>query len=159
MFRGIEPDIQPSDSPVSPNNHAPDGLVAASFTHGNSENGITLRSEGRVLRVSVCGDPPQGALLDCFRDAFAAGAVGPEMSTLVDLTSFNGKIDWPSVRGVKALTPWKHDQSRTTRVAYLSASPWFNALLKLVSEFYPQSQHRQFEDESAALVWLLTDHR
>jgi len=105
-----------------------------------------------MLRVTVRGDPPAGALLACFRAAFDT-VLTARRPTLVDLSGFHGRIDWNSVREVGAIAPWRKKR-RGSRVAYVTDRFWFAALLKLVKELYPEVQHRQFEDVEAAAAWL-----
>jgi len=127
----------------------------ATFSHGDPQNCVVLSVEGNLLRVTVRGDPPSGALVECFRDAIDAAALTARLPTLVDLTSFNGRVDWNAVREVGKITPWSKDSSRASRVAYVTDSFWFKALLKLVKELYPQTQHRQFDDARSAAAWLI----
>jgi len=129
------------------------------ITRGTAENGVSLRVEDGLLQISIHGDPPAGGLVDCFREAFATGTVAESMPVLVDLTRFSGRVDWPSIRAIGDLTPWGHDRSRSPRVAYLSDSPWFGALLKVAAALYPRTAHRRFDDASTARDWLRADLR
>lgn len=127
---------------------------AAAITRGTAQDGVTLRVEDGVLHIAILGDSPPGGLVDCFREAFATGVVAESMPVLVDLTRFRGRVDWPSIRAIGDLTPWGRDHTRSPRVAYLSDSPWFGALLKVAAALYPRSTHRRFDDARAALAWL-----
>jgi hypothetical protein len=129
-------------------------LGRPTFRIGDAQNCVILSVEADLLRVTVRGDPPTGALVDCFRDAIQSAALTARLPTLVDLTSFNGRIDWNAVREVGTITPWSKDEKPGSRVAYVTDSFWFRALLKLVKEFYPQTQHRQFDDARSATAWL-----
>jgi hypothetical protein len=128
----------------------------SSFSLGDMLNCVVLSVEDDLLRVTVRGDPPTGALLACFREAFDTAALTTRRPTLVDLTDFNGRIDWASVRQVGAITPWRKHGGQGSRVAYVTESLWFTALLKLVQELYPTTQHRQFDDVASATAWLAT---
>jgi len=127
----------------------------SSFSVGDSSNCVVLSLEDDLLRITVRGDPPSGALLACFREAFADAALTTRRRpTLVDLTDFNGRIDWASVRQVGAIAPWSKN-GEGSRVAYVTDSLWFTTLLKLVKELYPETHHRQFDDVQSAAAWLI----
>jgi hypothetical protein len=115
---------------------------------------VTLAVTGDLLRVDVTGDGLDDSIVDCFREAIAAGAVRPNMVTLVDLSNFNGGVEWPAIHAIAELIPWGSEIGRPSRVAYVTKSAWFAALLKLVSVLFPKSQHRQFSGEHHALQWL-----
>jgi hypothetical protein len=128
----------------------------SSFSLGDAQNSIALSIEDDLLRITVRGDPPTGALLACFREAFDTAALTTRRPTLVDLSAFNGRIDWTSVRQVGSIAPWSKQDGQGSRVAYVTDSLWFTALLKLVKELYPETQHRQFDDVAGATAWLAT---
>jgi hypothetical protein len=127
----------------------------SSFSLGDPSNCVVLSLDDDLLYVVVRGDPPNGALLACFREAFETGTLTVRRPTLVDLSAFNGRIDWTSVRQVGAIAPWGRSGGGS-RVAYVTESLWFSALLKLVKELYPESHHRQFGDVQSAAAWLAT---
>jgi len=134
---------------------APDSAAPAQvFTRGNGGNRVTLTIDGAFLRVDVIGDAFDESIVDCFREAIAAGAVRTNMVTLVDLSNFNGGVDWPAVHAIAELIPWGSEIGRASKVAYVTKSAWFAALLKLVSVLFPKSQHRQFSGVHNAIQWL-----
>jgi hypothetical protein len=133
--------------------------AGATFRHGDPQNCVVLSVEDNLLRLTFHGDPPGGALVGCFRDAIDTAVLTRRLPTLVDLTTFNGRVDWNAVREVGTMTPWNKDGMRDSRVAYVSDSFWFKALLKLVKELYPETQHRQFDDAASAAAWLVTPPR
>ena len=124
------------------------------FTRSNGGNRVTLSIDGDFLRVDVAGDGLDDSIVDCFRDAIAAGAVRPNMVTLVDLSNFNGGVEWSAVHTIADLIPWGSELGRASRVAYVTKSAWFAALLKVVSVLFPKSQHRQFSGVHNAIQWL-----
>ena len=124
------------------------------FSIGDSQNCVILGVEAELLRVTARGDPPVGALVGCFREAIQSKALTHRLPTLVDLTAFNGRVDWNAVREVGTITPWSQDGKPGSCVAYVTDSFWFRALLKLVTELYPKSRHRQFDDVASAIAWL-----
>ena len=124
------------------------------FTRSNGGNHVTLTVDGDFLRVDVSGDGLDESIVDCFREAIAAGAVRPNMVTLVDLSNFNGGVEWPAIHAIADLVPWGSEIGRASRVAYVTKSAWFAALLKLVSVLFPKSQHRQFSGVHNAIQWL-----
>jgi hypothetical protein len=135
---------------------APSAVSAAprTFRRGDNRHGITLAASADLMRVTIFGEPSGAELVECFRDAYASGALTRGMATLVDLTRFDGRIDWSAIAAIGKLAPWGRDPARPPRVAYLAESAWFAALLKLVAVIYPHSTHRQFADEASAMEWL-----
>jgi len=129
------------------------------FARSNGGNRVTLTIEGDFLRVDVAGDALDDSIVDCFREAIAAGAMRPNMVTLVDLSDFSGGVEWPAIHAIAALIPWGSESGRASRVAYVTKSAWFAALLKLVSVLFPKSQHRQFSSVNHAVQWLRDTNR
>jgi hypothetical protein len=123
---------------------------------GTARDGVVLRIDRGVLHVRITGDPPPNWLVDCFREAFDTGVLHERLPVLVDITGFRGRIDWSSIRRIGELTPWRADGGGS-RVAYLSDSPWFGALLKVTAQIYPRTAHRHFDDAVPALAWLRAD--
>jgi len=121
---------------------------------GTAQDGVSLHVEGGLLHIRILGDAPAGGLADCFREALATGVITDSMPALVDLTRFSGRVDWQSVRQISDLVPWGRDETRSSRVAYLSDSPWFGAILKVAAALYPRTAHRRFDDAPTALEWL-----
>ena len=124
------------------------------FARSNGANRVTLTIEGDFLRVDVGGDALDNSIVDCFREAIADGAVRPNMVTLVDLSDFSGGVEWPAIHAIAELIPWGSEIGRASRVAYVTKSAWFAALLKVVSVLFPKSQHRQFSGVNHAIQWL-----
>ena len=124
------------------------------FSRNNGGNRVTLVIDGDFLRVDVAGDGLDDSIVGCFREAIAAGAVRPNMVTLVDLSNFNGGVEWSAIHAIADLIPWGSEIGRASRVAYVTKSAWFTALLKLVSVLFPKSQHRQFSGVHNAMQWL-----
>ena len=139
-----------SEGESAPGSAAPSRV----FTRSNGGNRVTLSIDGAFLRVDVSGDGLDDSIVDCFREAIAAGAVRPNMVTLVDLSNFNGGVEWPAIHAIAGLVPWGSEIGRASRVAYVTKSAWFAALLKLVSVLFPKSQHRQFSGVNHAIQWL-----
>ncbi len=124
------------------------------FARSSGANRVTLSIDGNFLRVDVAGESLDGSIVDCFREAIAAGAVRANMVTLVDLSNFTGGVEWPAIHAIADLIPWGSEVGRPSRVAYVTKSAWFAALLKLVSVLFPKSQHRQFSGVHNAVQWL-----
>ena len=123
------------------------------FTRTNGSNRVTLRISGNLICVEIVGEALDYSLVECFREALSCGVVGLNMQSLVDLSHFNGTIDWGVLHAVFDLAPWGTDPG-PARVAYVTRSTWFKALLKLVSVLFPRNQHRQFPDAESAMRWL-----
>jgi hypothetical protein len=115
---------------------------------------VSIEVVENILRVDIAGEPEGDVLTGCFREALAAGLLQLNMPTLVDLTGFIGGVDWAGIRAIAAMAPWGSQGKRPVRVAYITRSEWFAALLKLVSAIFPKSTHRQFNDVEAGLLWL-----
>jgi hypothetical protein len=134
------------------------GLDAAAptrvFVSGNAGNRVTLGVTGDLLRIDVAGEQLDNSLVACFREAMAAGAIRPNMLCLVDLSNFNGGIDWSAVHAMADLAPWGTEAGRASKTAYVTKSAWFSAMLKLTSVLFPKSQHRQFSGVHKAMQWL-----
>jgi hypothetical protein len=129
------------------------------FTRSTGGNRVTITVTGDLVRVDVAGDDLDEGIVDCFREAIAAGAMRPNMVTLVDLSNFNGGVDWAAIHAIAGLIPWGSEIGRASKVAYVTKSAWFAALLKLVSVLFPKSQHRQFSGLHNALQWLNSGER
>jgi hypothetical protein len=140
----------PGDAPAE----VPRNLPAGVFSRSSGRTRVTLSVEGDFLRIDVAGEALDKGIVDCFREAIAAGAVRANMSTLVDLSNFTGGVDWPSIHAIADLIAWGSEPDRPSRVAYVTKSAWFSALLKLVTILFPKSQHRQFSGVHNAIQWL-----
>jgi hypothetical protein len=57
------------------------------------------------------------------------------------------------------LAPWGSETGRASRVAYITKSAWFSAMMKVTSVLFPQTQHRQFSSAHYALQWLNSERR
>ncbi|HVO05045.1 MAG TPA: STAS/SEC14 domain-containing protein [Candidatus Cybelea sp.] len=133
---------------------SPVGEGARVFARGDHRAGVRLEIADGPLLVTVEGDPPGSYFVDCFREAFGAGAIPGNTGTVVDLTGFNGRVDWSAIRAIGGFAPRSDDPHHRPRVAYVTESAWFNAILKLISVLYPKSTHRRFDDVESAIAWL-----
>jgi hypothetical protein len=124
------------------------------FAHGSGINRVTVGITGDLVRVDVTGETLDSGIVDCFREALAAGAIRPNMVCLVDLSDFTGGVDWAAIHAIAELVPWGSETGRPSRTAYVTKSAWFSAMLKLASVLFPKSQHRQFSGVQKALQWL-----
>jgi len=124
------------------------------FSCGRSGNQVRLTIDGDFLRVDVTGDALDEGIVDCFRDALAQGAVRPNMMVLVDLSAFNGRFDWATIHEIVQLAPWGSEAGRASKVAYITKSAWFSAMMKVASVLFPRTQHRQFSGAHYAQQWL-----
>lgn len=124
------------------------------FTRTSGVNRVTVSITGDLMRVDVAGETLDNSIVDCFREGLAAGAIRPNMVCLVDLSDFTGGVDWAAIHTIAELVPWGSEAGRASRVAYVTKSAWFSAMLKLASVLFPKSQHRQFSGIQKALQWL-----
>lgn len=116
---------------------------------------VALWVQDDVLWIQMQGGPPGEALLRCIRQGLLAGQVRHSMPTVVDLSRFDGVIDWPSLRAVLALAPWgKGAPVGAGRVGYVVRDGWFGMVIKVVRIMFPMSQHRTFPDVAGALAWV-----
>jgi hypothetical protein len=76
------------------------------------------------------------------------------MVVLVDLSDFNGRFDWASIHAIVQLAPWGVEAGRASKVAYITKSAWFSAMMKVASLLFPKTQHRQFAGAHYAMRWL-----
>jgi hypothetical protein len=139
-----------SDGERAPVSAAPMHVFASS--HGG--NRVTLGITGDFMRIDVSGEALDEGIVGCFREALAQGVMRPNMLVLVDLSSFTGGIDWSAIHTIVALAPWGSEAGRASKVAYVSKSAWFSALIKLTSVLFPKTQHRQFSGVHHAMPWL-----
>jgi hypothetical protein len=127
------------------------------FARASGVNRVTVSITGNLMRVDVAGEALDGSIVDCFREAIAAGVVRPNMVCLVELSDFTGGVDWAAIHAIAELVPWGSEIGRPSRTAYVTKSAWFSAMLKLASVLFPKSQHRQFSGVQKALQWLQAD--
>jgi hypothetical protein len=141
------------DSESGPSTAAPKHV----FARASGVNRVTVSITGDLMRVDVAGETLDHSIVDCFREAIAAGVVRPNMVCLVDLSNFTGGVDWAAIHAIAELVPWGSESDRPSRTAYVTKSAWFSAMLKLASVLFPKSQHRQFSGVQKALQWLQAD--
>ena len=124
------------------------------YSCGTGPNRATIRVEGDVLRIDVTGDSLDEGIVDCFRTALADGAIRLNMLCLIDLSDFAGRFDWSTIHAIVQLAPWGSEAGRESRVAYVTKSAWFSAMMKVTSVLFPRTEHRQFSSAFRALQWL-----
>jgi hypothetical protein len=130
------------------------------ISYGTSTGRITLRSERGVLWIKLEREPQSPDIVNCLRDAFAAGLVPMGSPTVVDLLDFSGTIDWPAVRTIRGMLPGDSGaeigQSTVAprqRIAYVTRDPLFDAVLKIIGDLFGFARHRYFRDPERALLW------
>lgn len=117
-------------------------------------NRVTLSVSGDFLRIDVVGETLDDGIVGCFREALAAGTIHPNMMTLVDLSDFKGGIDWSAIHAIAGLAPWGSGSGPAPRVAFVTRSAWFAAMLKIASILFPKSECREFSSAANATRWL-----
>lgn len=130
--------------------------AAATHTYMSSTGGnrATLSVTGDFLRIDVVGEALDDGIVSCFREALAAGTIHPNMMTLVDLSNFKGGIDWSAIHAIASLAPWGGGSGPAPRVAFVTRSAWFAAMLKIASILFPKSECREFSSVANAIRWL-----
>jgi hypothetical protein len=126
---------------------------------GTGSNRVTLSVDDELLRIDVRGDALEEGIVDCFRNALAEGAIRPNMLSLIDLSDFSGRFEWSTIHAIVQLAPWGSEPGRASKVAYVTKSAWFSAMIKVTSVLFPHSQHRQFSSVHRALQWLQSHKR
>jgi len=129
---------------------ADDAEIRVSGTRGS----VALRLTGGILRVTIEQEPPGDYLVDSFRQAVARGVAKPGTPTLVDVTRFNGVVDWAALVTVRGLAPW--GETKGSPVAYVGLDSMLGMLVKIAATLFPASRHRLFANEIEALDWLRT---
>jgi hypothetical protein len=117
-------------------------------------NSVTLTVTGTFLRIDVSGETLDSGIVGCFRQALAEGVMRPNMMTLVDLSNFKGGIEWSAIHTIAGLVPWGSEPGPAPRVAFVTRSAWFAAMLKIASVLFPKSEHREFASAANAVRWL-----
>lgn len=124
------------------------------YSSSSGGNRVTLNVTGDFLRIDIGGETLDNGIVDCFRQALAEGTMRPNMMTLVDLSNFKGGFDWSLIHAIAGLAPWGSGPGPMPRVAFITRSTWFAAMLKIASIIFPKSEHRDFSSAENALRWL-----
>ncbi|MDY0883522.1 hypothetical protein ACFPL7_11230 [Dongia soli] len=130
------------------------------ISYGTSTGRITLRSDRGVLWIKLEREPQSADIVNCLRDAFAAGLVPTASPTVVDLLDFSGTIDWPAVRIIRGMLPadrgteiGREVAPPSQRIAYVTRDPLFDTVLKIIGDLFGFARHRYFRDPERALLW------
>jgi hypothetical protein len=124
------------------------------YTSSTGGNNVALSVTGDFLRIDISGEALDSGIVGLFRDALAEGTMRPNMMTLVDLSNFKGGIDWSAIHAIAGLAPWGSGPGPMPRVAFVTRSVWFAAMLKIASILFPKSEHREFSSAANAIRWL-----
>lgn len=125
------------------------------FRQGDRVDFVDIRVSEGLLIIEIAGSPDTAKVLDGLRAGYESGWIHTSMPTLVDVTSFHGKIDWSAMRRVSELATWGGTAQNPSRVASISPDHFFVFVIKAVSILFPHSLHRLFSDRRAAMLWLL----
>ena len=137
-------------------NDAAPHLSDVSISAGGSQGRVLLRISQDLLFVEVIGEPRGDDLVDCFRRGLDSGRLRPSMRSLVDLTQFNGTVDWRAIDAIARMAPWGRGRPGAARVAYVVRNQPFFLLIKAAWARFPLIQYRIFFSRRDALVWLDT---
>jgi hypothetical protein len=118
---------------------------------------VDIRVIDGILMIDVVGAPESAKIHQAMQEGHKAGWIRTEMPTLVDVSDFHGRIDWSAIKALSQMADWGSKTGTPSRVAYLSADPFFALVVKAVSILFPRSTHRLFADRRAALRWLQAD--
>lgn len=133
----------------------PDGVPTIRIARGRG--GVAAWVDGGILWVQVAGEARGEDLLACIRQSLDDGLLRTGMPTLVDLTGFNGVVDWASIHAIRDLAPW--GGAPAPRIAYVARDTWMSMLLKIIRTLFPRARHRLFLGHIAALAWLRGEAR
>jgi hypothetical protein len=129
-------------------------FASASVTFGNDTHFISVNVRDGIADITVVGEPEGKLIPACVRFAVTNHIMRLPMPTLVDLTRFNGSIDWQSIQAVAEMTNvWLPDDAPSP-VAYVAPSALVALVVKLLAHIFPKSEHRLFHDRDQALAWL-----
>lgn len=115
---------------------------------------VDIRVENGILMIDVVGAPESGKIHQAMQQGYTAGWIHTEMPTLVDVSDFHGRIDWVAIKALSQMAEWGAKSDTPSRVAYLSADPFFALVVKAVSILFSRSTHRLFADRQTAMRWL-----
>jgi hypothetical protein len=121
---------------------------------GEREDYVDLRVTGGTLLIELAGAPAGDKIYDGIRQGYIEGWIRNSMPTLVDVSAFNGPIDWAAIRKITQLADWGEEGGEPSRVAYFTRDPMFMLVAKAASALFPRSRHRVFGNRHAALTWL-----
>jgi hypothetical protein len=121
---------------------------------GDRVDFIDIRVEHGLLLIEIAGAPDTAKILSGMREGYEAGWILTNMPTLVDVSCFHGKIDWPAIKALSQMADWGGTAQAPSRVAYVSPDRFFAFVIKAVSILFPRADHRLYGDRGAALAWL-----
>ena len=121
---------------------------------GDQIDFIDIRVEDGLLLIEISGAPDTAKILSGMREGYQAGWILTNMPTLVDVSGFHGRIDWPAIKALSEMAAWGGTSDAPARVAYISPDAFFAFVIKAVSILFPRALHRLFVDRGAALAWL-----
>lgn len=121
---------------------------------GERDDYVDLRVAAGTLLIELAGAPAGERIYDGIRQAYTEGWITTSMPTLVDVSAFNGPIDWAAIRKITELADWGEGDGEPSRVAYFTRDPMFMLVAKAASALFPKSRHRVFGNRHAALAWL-----
>ena len=123
------------------------------FRQGDRIDFVDIRVRDGLLIIEIAGAPDTVKVLDGIRAGYEGGWISTERPNLVDVSGFQGKIDWTAIKRVSELATWG-GKAQPARVAYISPDYFFAFVIKAVSILFPRALHRMFSDRRAALLWL-----
>lgn len=124
------------------------------FRQGDRIDFVDIRVRDGLLIIEIAGAPDTVKVLEGMRTGYEGGWIRTDMPTLVDVSGFQGKIDWTAIKRVSELAAWGDKAQQPSRVAYISPDYFFAFVIKAVSILFPRALHRMFSDRRAALLWL-----
>lgn len=125
---------------------------------GEKADFVDIRAEGDVLIIDLVGAPSGNQLCTGLQKGYERGWIRLRMQTLIDVTAFQGTIDWSAVKAIAKMANWGGRNQAPRRVAYVSADPFFVFVIKAINVIFPRTTHCLFSDRSAALGWLRGTH-
>lgn len=122
--------------------------------HGPQSGQICLRITPGRLFITVKGEPTGETLTSCFREALERDPEKINVPSLIDLTRFQGTVDWKAIMAVRDMANWGIE-SRPLKTAYLMRQDtMLEKIVKVLTALFENSQHRSFDNYDEALAWL-----
>lgn len=89
---------------------------APGFRHGDRVDFVDIRVRDDLLIIEIAGAPDTVKVLNGIQAGYDGGWIRTDMSTLVDVSGFHGKIDWSAVKRVSELAAWGGTAKKPARI-------------------------------------------
>lgn len=90
------------------------------FRQGDRIDFVDIRVCDGLLIIEIAGAPDTVKVLDGMRAGYEGGWIRTDMPTLVDVSGFQGKIDWTAIKRVSELAACRRQGAAIARRLYQS---------------------------------------